>query len=164
MRRIKVSAYFGPISIAMFLITSVSTWQVLHAQTAPAAGTTVAVKMLDTVDSGSDPAGKQYRASVTKAVTASNGVAIAQGTAATVTLTSNGSGYTAQLSSITINGQVVAVISDSATVSAAAQYAASKAASAVGSVLGGFGHHVSAPASVAAAAAGQTSHCPPEPR
>jgi len=110
--------------------------------------------MIDSIDSGSDSSGRQYRASVTKAVTAANGVVIAQGSPATVTLTSNGSGYTAQLSSITVNGQMVAVTSDFSTVSVAAQYASAKAASAVGAVLGGLGHHVSAPASVAAAATG----------
>jgi hypothetical protein len=137
----------------MFLVVSAAFTGAVEAQ-APAAGTSVSVKMLETVDSGSDSAGKVYRASVTKAVTAANGVAIAQGSAATVTLTSSGSGYTAQLSSIAINGQVVAVTSNSATVSAVAQYAQAKAASAVSSVLGGLGHHTSAPASVAAAATG----------
>jgi hypothetical protein len=137
----------------MFLVTAFGFQSVLHAQ-APAAGTTVAVKMIDTVNSGSDPAGKQYRASLTTAVE-SNGISIPQGAPATVTLTSNGSGYTAHLSSITINGQVVAVNSNSASVSAASQYATNKAASAVGSMLGGFGHHVSAPATAAAAATGQ---------
>jgi hypothetical protein len=111
--------------------------------------------MIDTVNSGSDPAGKQYRASVAKQADAGNGITIAEGSAATVTLTSSGSGYTAQLSSIAINGQQVAVTSNSASVSAVAQSATNKAASAVGSMLGGFGHHVSAPASVAAAATGQ---------
>lgn len=155
MRRIQVSAYFGPILITMFLISALIMPQTLHAQTAPAAGTTVAVRMIDTVNSGSDPAGRQYRASVTQAVDAGNGISIAPGAAATVTLTSSGSGYTAQLSSITINGNAVAVTSNSATVSAVAQSAQSKATSAVGSMLGGFGHHVSAPASVVAAATGQ---------
>ena len=132
MRRMNAPAYSGPLFLSMFLLASVS----LHAQ-APATGTTVSVKMIDTVNSGSDPAGKQYRASVTKAVTAANGIAIAQGAAATVTLTSSGSDYAEQLSSITVNGQVVAITSNSATVSAVAQYAQEKAASAVGSVLGG---------------------------
>jgi len=162
MRRIQVSRYFGPISLAIFLLTAVSARQV-HAQ-APAAGTTVAVKMIDTVNSTSDPAGKHYRASVNKAVDAGNGVSIPQGASATVTLTSSGSGYTAQLSSITINGHAVAVASNSASVSAAAPSAQAKAASAVGSMLGGFGHHVSAPASVAAAAPASMSSCPQAPR
>jgi hypothetical protein len=153
MRTSKAPAFFGPLFLSITLAASVITAPALRAQ-APAAGTTVAVKMIDTVESGSDSAGKQYRASVTKAVTASNEIAIPQGAAATVTLTSSGSGYTVQLSSITINGQQVAVTSDSATVSAAAQNAQARAASAVGSVLGGLGHHVSAPATVVAAAAG----------
>ena len=148
MRRIK--AYSGPLFLSIFLLASTA----LHAQ-APAAGTTVSVKMIDTVNSGSDPAGRQYRASVTKAVTAANGIAIAQGAAATITLTSSGSNYAAQLSSFTINGQQVAVTSNSATVSSTTQVAQEKAASAVSSVLGGLGHHVSAPAAVAAAATGQ---------
>jgi hypothetical protein len=148
----KVPAYSGPLFLSIFLLVSTP----LLAQTVPAAGTTVAVKMVDTIDSGTDPAGKQYHASVTKAVTAGNGVTIAQGAAALVTLARSGSGYAAQLFSVTINGQQVAVTSNSASVSAAAQSAAgSSAASAVNSVLGGFGRRVSAPASVAAAATGQ---------
>lgn len=158
MRRMNAPAYSGPLFVSILLSAAMvfALPQRVQAQTAPAAGTTVAVKMLDAVNSGSDPAGKQYRATVTKAVDAGNGVTIAQGAAATVTLTANGSSYTAQLSSITINGQVVAVTSNSASATSAAQSAASSAAaSAVGSVLGGFGHHVSAPASVAIAATGQ---------
>lgn len=72
-----------------------------------------------------------------------------------ITLTRSGSSYAAQLSSVTINGQVVAVTSDSATVSALAQNVQAKAAGFANSVLGGLGHHVNAPASVAAAASGQ---------
>jgi hypothetical protein len=146
----RINAYSGLLFLSISLLASTA----LHAQ-APAAGTAVSVKMIDTVNSAGDPAGKQYRASVAKAITAANGIAIPQGSAATVTLTRSGSDYAAQLSSITINGQVVGVTSNSPTVSAVAQYAQDKAASAVGSVLGGLGHHVSAPATVAAAATGQ---------
>jgi len=155
MRKMKVAACLGPLFLSIFLLASIFCTPALHAQSAPAAGTTVAVKMIDTVNSASDPAGKQYHASVTRAVDAGNGVTIAQGAAATVTLTSSGSGYTAQLSSVTINGQAVAVNSNPASVTAAQSAAGSVAASAVGSVLGGLGHRVSAPASVAAAATGQ---------
>ena len=95
MRPMKVPAYSGPLFLSIFLLASTP----LLAQTAPAAGTTVVVKMVDSVDSGSDPAGKQYHASVTKAVTAGNGVTIAQDAAATVTLAKSGSGCAAQLSS-----------------------------------------------------------------
>ena len=162
MRRIKVSAFLGPISIAIFLITSVSTRPALHAQ-APAAGTTVAVKMIDTADSGTNPAGKQYRASVVKAVDAGNGVTITQGSAAVVTLANsgNGLGWTTQLVSLTINGQPVAVASSSANVTGGVQGAASSTVSSVNSMLRGFGHHVNAPAGVAAVAMGQRVVLPP---
>ena len=155
MRQIRLATYFGVLSFTLFFITPLSIRQALHAQIAPAAGTRVAVKMIDTVDSASDPTGKQYRAAVAGAVDAGNGVSITQGSVATVTLTRSGSSYTAQLSSVTINGQTVAVISNSATVSAVAQNAQARAAGAVNSVLGSLGHHVGAPASVVAAATGQ---------
>ena len=161
MRRIKVTAYFGSLSFSMFLLASIASTPTLHAQNAPAAGTTVAVRMTDAVDSNNDPAGKQYRASVTKAVNAANGVTIAQGAAATVTLASSGSGWTAQLSSVTINGQAVAVTSSSASVTSSAQSAAGTAANAVNSVLGGFGHHTNATAAVSAVATGQRVLLPP---
>lgn len=154
MRQPKIPSRFGPLFFSISLAASMASTPMLHAQ-APAAGTTVAIKMIDTVNSATDPAGKQYRASVATAVDSGNGISIPQGAAATVTLTRSGSGYTAQLSSITLNGQAVAVTSNSASVSAASQYAQSRAASAVGSVLGGLGHHVSAPASAAASATGQ---------
>ena len=160
MRCIRLSLYFGALSFTMLLITSLNTHQVVHAQTAPAAGTRVVVKMVDTVDSASDSAGKQYRALVTAGVDAGKGIMIERGSAATVTLTSSGSGYTAQLSSVTINGQVVAVTSSSATVSAAAQNVQAKTTGAVTSVLGGLGHHVSAPANVASVAMGQRVFLP----
>jgi hypothetical protein len=159
MRRITVSLYLGLIFVAMFLITSVSTRQVLHAQTAPAAGATVAVRMIEPIDSSKDPAGKQYRASLTKAVDAGNGVTIPQGAIAAVTLVNNGngSGWTTQLVSVTINGQLVAVTSGSASVTSAAQ----TAVGAIHSVLGGFGHHANAPAGATAIATGQRVVLPP---
>lgn len=128
---------------------------------APSAGTAVSVRMIDAVNSASDPGGKQYRASVTKGVSAGNGVTVAQGAAATVTLSSSGSGYVAQLSAIVINGQVVATTSSSASVTNATQNAAGNAVNAMNSVLGGFGHHVNAPAAAAAVAMGQRVFLPP---
>jgi hypothetical protein len=139
----------------LFLVTSLSPRQAIHAQSAPAAGTRVVVKMIDTADSATDSAGKQYRASVTAGVDAGNGVTIGRGSAATVTLTSSGSNYTAQLSSVTVNGEVVAVTSSSATVSGLAQDVQARTTRAVTSVLGGLGHHPSAPANVASVAIGQ---------
>jgi hypothetical protein len=119
--------------------------------------------MIDTVDSGNDPAGKQYRASVTKAVDAGNGVTIPQGAVAAVTLAknSNGSGWTTQLVSVTVNGQPVAVASGPASVQSGVQSAASSTLSSVGSMLGGLGHHVNAPTGVAAVAMGQRVVLPP---
>jgi hypothetical protein len=74
----------------MLLMTSAQT---LQAQ-APATGVSVAVRMIEPVDSSKDTAGKQYRASVTKAVDAGNGATIPQGAAAMVTLVNSGSGWT----------------------------------------------------------------------
>ncbi len=155
MRKMKTPLFFVPLFFSLFLVVALAATHALQAQT-PAAGTKVVVKMTDTVDSASDPAGRQYHATVTAGVDAGNGVKIDQGSAATITVTSKGSNYSAQLSSLTINGQVVAVTSDSATVSALAQNVQAKAAGFANSVLGGLGHHVNAPAAnVAAAATGQ---------
>src|SRR5205814_6013199 len=90
LRRTKL-APFGVVFLSLFLVASTAFPRVLHAQ-ASAAGTTIAVKMIDTVDSSKDPAGKQYRASVTKAVDAGNGVTIAQGAFAAVTLANSSNG------------------------------------------------------------------------
>src|ERR1700745_1978808 len=122
MRNVKVPAYLVPLFHSTFLLVVLIATQTLqaHAQSAPAAGTSVAVKMVDAVNSANDPAGKQYRASVTKAVNAGNGLTIPIDAAATVTLANSGSGFAAQLASITINGQSVAVASNSASVTSAA--------------------------------------------
>ncbi|MGH9756979.1 MAG: hypothetical protein ACRD4M_04530, partial [Candidatus Acidiferrales bacterium] len=115
------------------------------------------------MDSSKDPAGKQYRASVTKAVDAGNGVKILRGAPAVVTLenSGNGSGWTAQLVSVTVNGQPIAVTSGSASLTAGAQTAAGSAVSSINSMLGGFGHHVSAPSGVTAIATRQRVVLPP---
>lgn len=127
----------------------------------PVAGSTVVVKMIDAVDSSSDPAGKQYRATVTEPVNAGNNVIIGQGSVATVTLARNGSGWVAQLTSLVINGQSVAVTSDSALVTSAAQNAVGDAANALRSVLGGFGRGANPPSGVAAIATGARVILPP---
>jgi hypothetical protein len=119
--------------------------------------------MLQPIDSAKDPAGTQYRASVTQAVTAANGVTVPQGAAAIVTLVNsgNGSGWTTQLISITLNGQPTAVTSAPATVTSATQSAAGSAMSTVSSMLGSFGHHVKPPTGVTAVAMGQRVVLPP---
>jgi len=154
MQKMKAPTYCVPLLFSIFPLVALVATPSLYAQ-APAAGTRVVVKMTDTVDSASDPAGKQYHATVTAGVDAGNGVMIERGSAATIALKSSGSNYTAQLSSVTINGQVVAVTSNSASVSGLAQNVQAKASGLANSVLGGFGHHVNAPASAAAAASGQ---------
>lgn len=159
MRTMEIS-YSGPLSFSMLLLASMIPVQALHAQ-APAGGASVAVRMIEAVDSSRDLAGKQYRASVTKAVDAGNGIVIPQGAAASVTLVNGGSGWTTQLVSVTVNGQPVAVTSSPASVTSAAQNAASSAVSAMGSMLGGFGHHVNAPSGVTAVAMGQRVVLPP---
>lgn len=155
MRRVGLATNFGVLCFTMLLVTVLSTRPVIHAQTAPAAGTRVAVRMIDTVDSASDSAGRQYHASVTAGVNAGNGLLIAQGSPAVVTLSESGSGWSAQLSSVSVNGQEIAVTSNSATVSGISQNLQGRTTNAVTSVLGGLGHHVSMPASVAAVAVGQ---------
>jgi hypothetical protein len=158
----KGPAHFGFVLLSLLLSASVTCRQALQAQDVqtPAAGTMVVVKMIDAVDSANGPAGKQYRASVAKPVSA-NGVAIEQGAAAAVTLAKSGSGYTAQLASVTISGQPVAVASSSASVTGAAQNVTGNAVNAMNSVLGGFGRRVNAPAGVSAVATGQRVVLPP---
>ncbi|MGH9708665.1 MAG: hypothetical protein ACRD5R_18105, partial [Candidatus Acidiferrales bacterium] len=153
MKKIKVAVHFVPLFLTLFLMASGAFTSPMHAQAL--SGATVAVRMIDAVDSSKDPAGKQYRASVTKAVDAGNGVSIPQGTSAVVTLVNSASGYAAQLVSVTVNGQPVAVTSGPASVTAGAQTAAGSAVSSINSMLGGFGHHVSAPSGLTAVATGQ---------
>lgn len=163
MRNMKIPARFVPLFLWMFLRVALVATQALpaNAQAAPAAGTSVAVKMVDAVNSANDPGGQQYRASVTKAVNAGDGVTIPQGAAATVILAYNGSGLVAQLASVTINGQPVAVASSSASLTSAAQNVAGNAANKLNSVLGGFGLHVDAPAPATAVVTGQRVILPP---
>src|SRR6266567_6234740 len=147
MRKMKAPAYVGGLFFSMVLaaslLVSIPSTPALSAQ-APAAGAAVVVRLAEPVNSSKDPAGKQYRASVTKAVEAGNGVTIPQGAVAAVSLANSGSGWTTQLVSVTINGQPLSVASGPASVTAGVQGAASSAMSSVNSVLGAFGHHASA--------------------
>jgi len=130
-------------------------------QTAPAvpepAAYNVAVKMIDLVDSSSDPAGKQYRAGVVRPVAMGNWIIIAQGSAATVVLVRNGSGWSVQLSSLVIKNQVTTVTSNSGTVmGAAAQTNITNAANAASGALGGLhGRKPNSLPAVAAVATGE---------
>ncbi len=157
----KFSMFRGFVLFCALFSAGAFSVQVPYAQNAPPASVSVSVKMIDLADSGSDPAGKQYRASVTKLVSAGNGAAVPAGSAAIVTLAQTPNGWAAQLSSLTIAGQSVPVTSVSANVISSAQSTAASAANTVGSVLGGFGHHASPPAAVTAVASGQRVILPP---
>lgn len=149
--------------VFLLLVCSVFVFRAIAqdaSQLAPPPGTSVSVRMIDPVDSNSDPAGKQYHATVTKNAKAANGAVIPQGSPATIALSHNGSGWLAQLTSITVNGQAVAVTSTAAAIGGGGA-AAQSAANAVGSVLGGFGHHSNTAAQVAAAASGARVFLPP---
>ncbi len=117
---------------------------------------TIAVKMIDLVDSTRDPAGKQYRAGLIRPVNIGNGVIIAQGSAATVVLVKNGSGWDVQLSSLVIKGQVTTVTSNPGTViGAAGQSNVANAANAANAVLGSFGRKPNTYSPVAVVAMGE---------
>jgi hypothetical protein len=117
---------------------------------------TIAVKMVDLVDSSRDPAGKQYRAGLVRPVNIGNGVIIAQGSAATVTLVRNGSGWNVQLSSLVIKDHVTTVTSNAGTViGAAAQSNVANAANAANSVLGSLGRKPNTYSPVAVVANGE---------
>ncbi len=161
MRRMN-AGYFRPRFFSIFLLASMASWQPRDAQAqAPAVGAPVAVRMLEAVDSGKDPAGKQYRARIDKAVDAGNGVTIPSGAAAIVTLARDGSGYSAHLASVIINGQTVALASGPASVASGLQGAATSAVGSVSSMLGGFGHRTNAPTGATAVATGQRVVLPP---
>ena len=133
-------------------------------QVAPTPGTTVEVRMIETVDSSRDPAGQQYRATVTQTVNAGS-VTIQQGAVATVTLARNGANWVAQLSSIMINGQAVAVASRSATVITGGITTAQNTAGTVSNTVGGiFGRKPNVPSAVPPVATGDRVILPPGSR
>ena len=122
------------------------------------AGTSVEVRMIDPIDANNNTAGKTYRAAVTKTVAAGI-VTIPQGAIATVIATNNGANSTAQLTSITINGQVVPTSSSSATVTNGNNGQVAAAASQAVNTLGGlFGHHARTAAAAASTAATVGAH------
>lgn len=162
MRRSTSLASFRPLFLSIFLVASTAVARALHAQ-APSAGASVTVRMIDAIDSNKDPVGQHYRASVTKAVDAGNGVTIQQGAVAVVMLVNsgNGSGWTTQLVSVIVNGQPVALTTTAAIVPTPAQSAAAGALSSMNSMLARSGHHVNAPAAATAVASGQRVVLPP---
>jgi len=133
-------------------------------QNAPAIGTTLAVRMLEAVDSSKDPAGKQYRGMVMKPADAGNGITIPQGSMAMVTLMNGQGGWSAHLQSLMVKGQTMNVSSAPASVMGSAQSSVASAASTVTSALGsfgGFGHKPPKPSGVEAIATGDRVVLPP---
>jgi hypothetical protein len=100
--------------------------------------TNVTVRLVDAVNSSTDPAGKRYRAVVTREATAGN-VQIPQNTLASITLAQQSAGtFSAQLVSLKLNGQDVTVTSTAATATSMAQQA-QQAAKKIGGFLSSFG-------------------------
>jgi len=133
------------------------------APSAPALGTTLAVRMLEEVDSGKYFGGRQYRGMVTKAADAGNGVIIPSGSMAMVILTHGPTGWVAQLTSLTVKGQPMNASSGPATVMNSAQGTAATAVSTMTSALGGFGfgHKKPSQSAVQIIASGQRVFLPP---
>lgn len=104
------------------------------AQAAPASAT-LTMRMVDLVNSATDPPGKQYRAVVTQAVTA-GAVSIPVNTEAKITLAQSGGTWSAQLSSLSLNGQIVPVTSTSVSAASPIQQVAQKAKSVFGLNIG----------------------------
>jgi hypothetical protein len=85
----------------------------------------VVVRLVDNVNSANAPAGKQYRAVVTEAVTAGS-VTIPRDAMAKLTLAPTADGFTTQLVSLTIDGQATVVTSTSVTAESGIEAAAKK--------------------------------------
>jgi len=117
---------------------------------APPASATIAMRMVDLVNSATDQPGRQYRAVVTQATTAGS-VSIPVNTEAKITLAQSGGTWSAQLNSLSLNGQTVPVTSSSVSATSPIQQVAEKAKS----ILPGFGigKNVSPKAAVATAIA-----------
>ncbi len=109
-----------------------------QSEPAPPVTTDVTVRLVDAVNSSSDPAGKRYRAVVTKAATAGS-VQIPENTIASVTLAQQSAGnFSAQLVSLKLIGQEVAVSSTAVTATSMA-HQAQQAARKIGGFLSSFG-------------------------
>ena len=119
MRHSKAFGPHGFLLVCLFLSASASSRQGMQAQTqtTPATGTTVVVRMIGRRGFRRRSRGEAVPRLVAKPVNADNGITIAQGAAAIITLARIGSDWVAQLSSVVINGQAVAVTSSSASVS-----------------------------------------------
>ena len=156
MRHARVSRHRSCLwSLSILAATIAPPALLAQTQNSSAIGTKVTVRILERVNTGSDPAGKQYRATVTRAVAEGNGVAIANGAHATVTLDKPGSDWIAHVSTVATNGQAVAVTSRLASATTAAH----NDANAMHAMVGALGNH--APAAASAVATGQQVLMPP---
>ena len=127
---------------------------------APPVSTTVVTRLVDPINSAYDPAGKQYRGVVTQASTAGS-VSIPVNTLARITVAQSAGAWSTQLSSLSLDGQTVAVTSSGVSATSPVQQNAQKLGSVL-SGLGGFGKKapVAAPAA-AAIASGDRVVLPP---
>jgi hypothetical protein len=153
-----------------FLFVATSLWAQSGAPVNPspqnlaAAGTTLAVRMIEPVDSNRPSGGNQYRGMVVKAVDGGNGITIPAGSIAIVALTKSQSGWAAQLQSVTVKRQTLAVSSGPASLTNSAQSMAGGAVNRVTSALDGFGFgrkKPAAPSAVQAIASGDRVLLPP---
>jgi hypothetical protein len=103
---------------------------------APPATANIVVRLVDLVNSSTDPPGKRYRGVVSQSVTAGS-VQIPQNTLAAIMLAQSSPGqWTAQLVSLKLNGQDVAVTSTAVQAASTMQQAAQK----LGGLISAFGH------------------------
>ena len=104
----------------------------------PPITTNITVRLVDAVNSSIDPAGKRYRAVVTKGATAGS-VQIPENRLASITLAQQSAGtFSARVVSLKLNGQDVAVTSTAVTATSVAKQA-QQAAKKIGGFLSSFG-------------------------
>ena len=131
-------------------------------EAAPPVTANITVRLVDAVNSSTDQPGKRYRAVVTKGATA-GGVQIPENTLASITLAQQSAGtFSAQLVSLKLNGQDVAVSSTAVTATSMAQQA-QQAAKKIGGLLSSFGKQSAAAnqATAAISTAGNHVAIPP---
>ncbi|HEX8712460.1 MAG TPA: hypothetical protein VF730_11345 [Terracidiphilus sp.] len=115
----------------------------------PPATATIMMRLVDPINSANDQPGRQYRVVVTQAATAGS-VSIPVNTLGKVTLAQSGGTWSTHLSSLSLNGQEVAVTSTSVAATSVAQQTARRVRSALGG-FGGFGRQAAAPSGIATA-------------
>ena len=147
-------------SSAQIQNSSAGTLSAGEQSSATAAGTTLAVRIAEAVDSSKDGMGHQYHGVVTKAASA-GGVTIPQGSMAIVMLSKNQSGWVAQVHSVVVKGQTISVSSGPATLMNSAQNMAAGAMNTVGSLFGGFKKRTGPAATADAVASGNRVVLPP---